>query len=254
MIKKRIWILTMFEEYFTPFRECGVLGSALRGERSVDVEFEIQTVLIRKFSPKDYKGVDDSPFGGGVGMIMRADVLKSALFEGVIKAGHYDEKNWREKLHIVCPMPRGKTWDQNYAQDFAHRVLSEKIEKDVVFICGRYEGIDERFLNAYVDEFISLGNFILTGGELATMVILDSSMRFVTGVLGNKSSACDESFFNDLLEYPLYTRPREFEGMEIPEALISGDHKKIAKFKDEERKKMTQKYRPDLWEKYEKKS
>ncbi|MCO4752955.1 MAG: hypothetical protein KC478_00665, partial [Bacteriovoracaceae bacterium] len=169
MTVKRIWILTLFPDYFAPLREYGVLGSALRNERAAsNGKFELNTVQIADFSPKGYKGVDDSPFGGGQGMIMRADVLQKALLEGVVEKGGYGSA---EDLHVVFPAPRGKTLNNDLAIDFASRVLDFSAPKDVVFICGRYEGIDERFLEKYVDEYISLGDFILTGGELAVMCV-----------------------------------------------------------------------------------
>jgi len=244
MTVKRIWILTLFPDYFAPLREYGVLGSALRNERAAsNGKFELNTVQIADFSPKGYKGVDDSPFGGGQGMIMRADVLQKALLEGVVEKGGYESA---EDLHVVFPAPRGKTLNNDLAIDFASRVLDFSAPKDVVFICGRYEGIDERFLEKYVDEYISLGDFILTGGELAVMCVLDSSMRFVQGVVGNKLSVEDESFAQGKLEHALYTRPRVFEGMNVPEAFVSGDHKKIKAFKEESSLTITKKYRPDL--------
>jgi tRNA (guanine37-N1)-methyltransferase len=248
MHKKRIWIMTMFPEYFEPLKQFGVLGSALRNERGDGSgEFELITVSISDFNPKGFKGVDDSPFGGGVGMIMRADILKQALIEGVVNQGAYNLDKIKEELHIVCPSPRGKVWCHKEAIEFSKK-LDFKNKKDIVFICGRYEGIDERFLETYVDEYISLGDYILTGGELATMTILDSAMRFAPGVLGNKMSAVDESFASGGLEYALYTRPREFEGVSVPDELLSGSHAKIEKFKKESSLKITKKYRPDLLE------
>lgn len=243
MKKKKIWILTLFPEYFEPLKEHGVLGSALRNERSEQGEFELHTVQISEFSSKGYKGVDDSPFGGGQGMIMRPDVLRDALIKGVVEKGGY---NGVEELHVVCPAPRGTPLNNEFAKDFANRVLDFQADKDVVFICGRYEGIDERFLNKYVDEYISLGDFILTGGELAVMVVLDCCMRFVKGVVGNKLSVEDESFADGKLEYALYTRPREFEGEMVPDAYISGDHKRIEKHKEDSKIEITKKFRPDL--------
>jgi len=245
--KKRIWILTLFPDYFKPLSEFGVLGAALRNERGDgSMEFELNTVSISEYSKKSFKGVDDSPFGGGVGMIMRPDVLQSALLNGVVNDGGYDSL---EDLHIVCPMPRGTVWSHEVAKDFTKRTLNSDAPKDVVFICGRYEGIDERFLEKYVDEYISLGDYILTGGELAVMVILDSAMRFVDGVLGNKQSAIEESFSDGMLEHALYTRPREFEGMTVPSAYISGDHKKIQEHKECSKQEMTKYYRQDLLKK-----
>lgn len=246
MKKKRIWILTMFPEYFTPLKECGVLGSALRNERATDKgEFELITVRISDFCKKGFKGVDDSPFGGGQGMIMRADVLENALLQGIVYE-NYNQENLKNELVVVCPLPRGKVWDHPSAVEFAQNVLSFDVNKDVVFICGRYEGIDERFLEQYVDRFISLGDYILTGGELAVMTILDSAMRFVSGVVGNKLSVEEESFASGLLEHPLYTRPREFNGKLVPEPYLSGDHKRIDELKHKQSLEMTKKYRPDL--------
>ena len=233
----------MFENYFDSFLDIGVIGQTFRGERGGDVRFEFHPVSIPKFCKKGFKGVDDSPYGGGVGMIMRADVLQQALLEGVVSAGGYKSI---DDLHIICPAPRGRTWNQSYAKEFARTHFSIDSEKDIVFICGRYEGIDERFLNHYVNEFISLGDYILTGGELATMVVLDSALRFSPGILGNKISAIEESFQNSLLEHALYTRPFEFEGQEVPSALKNGHHKEIAEFKENSAKEITKKYRPDL--------
>lgn len=242
MIKK-IWVITMFETYFDRFTDLGVVGQTFRKDRGGEIEFELIPVSLPEFSPKGFKGVDDKPFGGGVGMIMRPDVLKEALMKGVIKKGGYEDAS---DLHIVCPAPRGKTWNHDYAVSFAKDHLSTNSKKDLVFICGRYEGIDERFLENYVDEFISLGDYILTGGELAVMTILDSALRFSDGILGNKLSNVDESFAGEGLEYALYTRPQEFEGKLVPEELRSGSHKKIAEFKEDSAKAITKKFRSDL--------
>lgn len=244
---RRIWVISMFDTYFDRFLDLGILGSAFRNERS-SIEFKFIPVSLPAFSPKGFKGVDDSPFGGGVGMIMRPDVLKDALINGVVKAGGYSEENFRDQLHIVCPAPRGKAWDQEYAKEFATTHLAENSKKDLVFICGRYEGIDERFLENYVDEYISLGDYILTGGELAVMVILDSAMRFSPGVLGNKQSALEESFTDNRLEHALFTRPKSFEGKEVPEDLVKGHHKKIDEFKVQSSQDITERFRPDLLE------
>ena len=245
-MKRRIWVLTMFENYFDSFLKDGIIASAFRNERSNGVEFEFIPVAIPNYNKKGFKGVDDAPFGGGVGMIMRPDSLKSAFVEGVLKPGGYDLENFKDQIHVVCPAPRGKNWDQQYAMEFAKQNLSTDSQKDIAFICGRYEGIDERFLENYVDEYISIGNFILTGGELAVMIILDAAMRFSDGVLGNKQSAYEESFFDNKLEHALYTRPAEFEGKEVPKSLKEGNHRKISEFKIQSSIDMTNKYRPDL--------
>ena len=239
---KKIWIITLFPEYFSPLMNFGITGSALRGERGQKIE--VHTVQLRNFTPKDYKGVDDSPYGGGAGMVMRADVLKAALMDGIVGPGNYGE-NWKEKLHVVFPGPRGKTWNNEYCKNFAERFSIEKA-KDLVFICGRYEGIDERFLNLYVDEQISIGDYILTGGEIPTMAIIDSALRFFAGVLGNKESATQESFQSNLLEHPQYTRPKVFDGVEVPDILTSGHHINIAKYQRDEAMRITKLHRPDL--------
>jgi len=145
----------------------------------------------------------------------------------------------------VFPSPRGNTWDNSYCKEFAKR-FSVEDSKDLVFICGRYEGIDERFIDLYIDEQISVGDFILSGGEIPTMAIIDSFMRFFKGVLGNKESSFSESFENNLLEHSQYTRPPIFEGKEVPPVLISGHHQNIEKYKKEESIRITKLHRPDL--------
>lgn len=242
---KKIWIITLFPNYFDSLINFGITGSALRGERGSNLE--IKTIQLRNYTPKDYKGVDDAPYGGGAGMVMRADVLKEAFMKGIVEDGGYGE-NFKEKLHVVFPGPRGKTWDNSYCKEFAGR-FSSVGSKDLVFICGRYEGIDERFLNLYVDEQISLGDFIFTGGEIPTMAIIDSFMRFFSGVLGNKESAEHESFQSNMLEHPQYTRPKVFDGVSVPEILTSGNHQKIAIYQKEEGLRITKIHRPDLLEK-----
>lgn len=241
MIVRKIWILTLFPEYFKPLLDCGISGSAFRGERSDTIKFEVNFVNIRDYSQTKYKSVDDSPFGGGPGMVMRADILRDALVKGVVEP-HYTA---REDLHVIYTSPRGKVWNNKVAREFGKEVLAHP-HKDLVFICGRYEGIDERFLEKYVDDYYSIGDFVLTGGELAVMTMLDSSVRFVPGILGNKLSSEYDSFEDGLIEYPQYTKPQEFEGMQVPEILLSGHHKKIGEWQLEQKKNMTRKYRPDL--------
>lgn len=244
MNKIRIWVLTLFPEYFNPLLEFGVAASALKGERGR--EFEFHTLNLRHYSPNDYKGVDDTPYGGGAGMVMRADVLKNALVEGIAKPCGFGEENLKDHLHIIYTSPRGKKWNDALCRASAANWWGEESTKDVVFICGRYEGIDERFIELYVDQQISLGDYILTGGEVAVMTILDSALRFVPGTLGNKESAEFESFNDDLLEYPHYTKPRSFEGLEVPEVLLSGHHKNIEAYRESERMRLTKAHRPDL--------
>ena len=241
-MNKRIWILTLFPEYFKPLLECGISGAAFRGERSDNIKFEVKFVNIRDFATTKYKSVDDSPFGGGPGMVMRADILRNALVKGVQEAGNYSTLS---DLHVIYTSPRGKVWNNKVARDFGTNILSHP-DKDVVFICGRYEGVDERFLEKYVQDYYSIGDFVLTGGELAVMAILDSAVRFVPGILGNKLSSEYDSFEDGLIEYPQYTKPQEFEGMTPPEIMLSGHHKKIEEWQLEQKKIMTKKWRPDL--------
>jgi tRNA (guanine37-N1)-methyltransferase len=243
MIVKKIWILTLFPEFFDPLLKCGIAGSALRGERSEEnFKFEVHCINIRDYSTTKYKSVDDSPFGGGPGMVMRADILKDALLKGVIEAGGYQSKS---ELRVIYTSPRGIVWDNLVARNFGVNVLSDP-QKDIVFICGRYEGIDERFLEKYVDEYYSIGDFVLTGGELAVMVMLDSAVRFVPGILGNKLSSEADSFEDGMIEFPQYTKPRVFEGIEVPQVLMEGHHKKIEEWQKAEKLRLTQKHRPDL--------
>lgn len=247
-MKKNIYILTLFPEYFSPLLECGITGSALRSQRSLNLEFHVELVNIRDYSPNNYKNVDDSPYGGGPGMVLRADVLANALEEAVFKTSGKKKSDF----HIVCPSPRGEVLNHKLCREFGTQYLASD-QKDLVFICGRYEGIDERFLDYYVDQFISVGDYVLTGGELAVMTLLDASIRFVPGILGNKCSSDEDSFEDGLIECPQYTRPREFNGLTVPEVLMNGDHAKIKAYQLEEKIRMTQKFRPDLLRIYKEK-
>jgi tRNA (guanine37-N1)-methyltransferase len=242
---KRLWILTLFPEYFKPFLECGIAGSAFRGERSDGTfKFEVNFVNIRDYSTTKYKSVDDTPYGGGPGMVMRADILREALLKGVVEKGNYSSL---EELHVVYTSPRGKVWNNKVAREFGTEILAHP-SKDLVLICGRYEGIDERFLEKYVNDFYSVGDYVLTGGEIAVMVMLDSAVRFVPGILGNKLSSVQDSFEDGLIEHPQYTKPAEFEGMGVPEVLMNGHHKKIQEWQKAEKLRLTKKHRPDLLE------
>jgi len=234
---KKIWIITLFPDYFNPLIQLGIVGAALRGERGEGPSIEL--IQLRDYSGREYKGVDDSPFGGGPGMVIRADVLKRALIEGVVQKGNYGE-DFKNKLTVVFPSPRGKKWNNLEAKNFS------QLDTDLVFICGRYEGIDERFIEKYVDAEFSLGDFVLSGGEIPTMAFIDSLLRFKKGVLGNESGAGEESFEHGLLEFPQYTRPADFEGLLVPDILLSGHHKKIDEYRKSESLRITKKFRPDL--------
>lgn len=242
---KRIWIVTLFPNHFEAFLNEGIAGQAFSGKRGE--LFEVKVLNPRDYALDNHQSVDAYPYGGGAGMVMRPDVLETALLEGVIAAGAYDIEQIKEQLTIICPGPRGKTWNNSVAKEFAQNILAG--DKDVVMICARYEGIDERFLDKYVDKHFSIGDFILTGGELAAMVMLDSAVRFVPGILGNKESAQTESFQQGLLEEPMYTRPAAFGEQTVPAILTSGNHKKVEDYRAEERVRMTKIHRPDLLEK-----
>tara|TARA_Y100001970_G_scaffold12183_1_gene13936 strand:- start:1084 stop:1845 length:762 start_codon:yes stop_codon:yes gene_type:complete len=242
----KIWIISLFPDFFKAFLETGLSGRALKGERESGLS--VHLVQLRDYSSNSYKGVDDAPYGGGPGMVMRPDTLQNALIDGIVVPGGYGV-NWKEKLHVVFPGPRGRVWNQKNCQEFSQKAWGESGHgKDLVFICGRYEGIDERFIQKYVDEQLSLGDYVLTGGELAVMAIIDSAIRFKPGVLGNRESFQKESFQGGLLEHPQYTRPRVFEGLEVPSVLLSGNHKKIEEFEKLESIRITQAERPDLLE------
>ncbi len=234
--------MTLFPESFNLFKNLGVVGSALRGERGQN-KISLIDVNIRDYAPNKWKKVDDAPYGGGAGMVLRPDVLAEAFNQAILS--QYES---RDELHVVYLSPRGQTWNQKLCQKMASWLRNEN-GKDFVFICGRYEGVDERFLEHYVDEHISLGDFILSGGEIAAMAIIDSLCRLIPGVLGNQETTREESFEDDLLEYPQYTRPPVFEGKSVPEVLLSGHHQKIQEYRDSERQRLTKKYRPDLLEK-----
>jgi tRNA (guanine37-N1)-methyltransferase len=243
---RKIWILTLFPEFFKPLLDCGIAGSALRGDRSDgNFKLDVHCINIRDYSTTKYKSVDDTPYGGGPGMVMRADILRDALLKGVIEQGGYTD---RSQLRVIYTSPRGIVWDNKVARSFGTDVLGHE-SRDIVFVCGRYEGIDERFLEKYVDEYYSIGDFVLTGGELAVMLMLDSSVRFVPGILGNKLSSEHDSFEDGMIEFPQYTKPREFDGAEVPAVLVEGNHKLIEKWQSEEKLRLTRKHRPDLLKK-----
>ncbi len=226
----KITILTIFPEMFR-----SVLDSSILGRAREQGLIEVECVDIRPFSDRKHKNTDDYPFGGGAGMVMLAqpimDAMKSVCGE--------DFKGRR-----IFMGPRGTTLTTRKARQLAR-------EEHLVLLCGHYEGVDQRALDACIDEEISIGDYILTGGELAAMVLTDCVARFIPGVLGSGESAEEESFSDGLLEYPQYTRPRELKGMEVPEVLLSGDHARIRQWRRQESLRVTKRFRPDLLEKAE---
>ena len=206
--------------------------------RAIDAGLlEINAVNIRDYSTNKHMKVDDYPYGGGAGLVMQP--------EPVYRAYENLTKDMKKKPRVVYLTPQGTTFHQEMAKELAK-------EEELVFLCGHYEGIDERVLEEIVTDYVSIGDYVLTGGELPAMVMIDSISRLVPGVLHNDDSAGDESFENGLLEYPQYTRPPVFLDKEVPEVLLSGHHENIRKWRHEQSVKRTKERRPDLWEAYEK--
>lgn len=218
----RIDILTLFPEMFVPLKE-SIIGRAVKGGK-----LEINIVNIRDYSTDKHKKCDDYPFGGGAGMVMMPQPIASAIND--IDPNH-------EALRIYTS-PKGKVFNQNMGRELANK-------DRILILCGHYEGVDERVLELFIDQEVSIGDFVLTGGELPAMVITDCVARFIDGVLSGDSLK-DESFTGGLLEYPQYTRPQEFMGLTVPEVLVSGDHAKVDKWRYDKAVEITKKLRPDL--------
>jgi len=227
----RIDILTLFPDMFAP-----VLGTSIPKRAAEKGLVEYHLTNIRDFSTDDYHSVDDKPFGGGPGMVMMAQVA----FDAVEAAEKQDP---RPATRILLT-PQGRPFDQSIAEDLA------KHER-LLLIAGHYEGFDERIIEGLRPMELSIGDYVLSGGELAAMVVIDAIVRLLPGALGAQDGAADESFADGLLEYPQYTRPREFRDMKVPDVLLSGNHKVIAAWRLEQRKLRTQQRRPDLWKHYE---
>ena len=224
----RIDILTLFPEMF-----CGVLNTSILSRAAEHGILEFHTHNIRDWSENKHKNTDDYPFGGGAGMVMTAQPIFSAM-ESVL-AG--------ETARRILLTPRGRMLTPELARELSK-------EERLVLLCGHYEGIDER-VNTIIDDEISIGDYVLTGGELPAMVLIDCLSRFIPGVLGSSESAEDESFGDGLLEYPQYTRPAEFRGMKVPEVLLNGHHARIMEWRRQESLKKTLAMRPDLLERAE---
>lgn len=224
-------VLTLFPEIFDGFKSSSIIGRAVE-----DGIIDIQAVQIRDYSKDSHKKVDHPPFGGGAGMVMAVQPLDDALQMTKKRSEN------PEDIHVVYLSPRGKLL--NYEKC---RQLAKKME--IVLVCGRYEGVDQRFVDM-VDEEISIGDYVMTGGEIAAMVVMDSVGRLIDGVLGNHESLADESFAGDLLEYPQYTRPMDYKGMRVPDILLSGHHENIHKWRFEQSVEVTKQQRPDIYRKY----
>ncbi len=225
----QVKIFTLYPDFFPGILSKGIYGRAI--EKSL---WNLDVINIRDYAKDKHKTVDDTPYGGGEGMVLKPDVVAKAL-----------DQNLKKNEKIIYLTPKGKTFDQNKAKKFLK-------EKKINILCGHFEGIDQRVIESRGIEEISIGDYILSGGETAAYVILDSILRLVPGVLGNENSYKDESFENGLLEYPQYTKPQIWEKTPVPEVLLSGDHSKIKDWRLSQSEAITRHRRPDLWQKYKK--
>ena len=225
----QVKIFTLYPDFFPGILSKGIYGRAI--EKSL---WNLDVINIRDYAKDKHKTVDDTPYGGGEGMVLKPDVVAKAL-----------DQNLKKNEKIIYLTPKGKTFDQNKAKKFLN-------EKKINILCGHFEGIDQRVIESRGIEEISIGDYILSGGETAAYVILDSILRLVPGVLGNENSYKDESFENGLLEYPQYTKQQIWEKTPVPEVLLSGDHSKIKDWRLSQSEAITRHRRPDLWQKYKK--
>ena len=222
-------IFTLYPEFFP-----GPLGKGLYGKALAEKIWKLETVNIRDYATDKHKTVDDTTYGGGSGMLIKPDVLANSL-----------DKNINSKEKIIYLSPRGKLFNQKLAKELSK-------EKTVNLICGHFEGVDQRVIESRNIEEVSIGDFILSGGESAAFVMLDAIIRLLPGVLGNETSVEEESFENGLLEYPQFTKPQIWEEKTVPDVLLSGDHAKIKDWRLSQSEAITRDRRPDLWQKYKK--
>ena len=222
-------VFTLYPEVFP-----GPLAKGLYGKALSDKLWNLSVINIRDSATDKHKTVDDTPYGGGTGMLLKADVLAKSL-----------DKKVKKGERVFYLTPKGKKFDQKLAHDLSK-------EKSISLICGHFEGVDERVLTTRNIEEISIGDYVLSGGEAAALVVLDSILRLLPGVLGNDKSSVDETFENGLLEYPQYTKPQIWEEKSVPDVLLSGDHNKIKDWRLSQSEAITRDRRPDLWQKYKK--
>jgi len=222
-------VFTLYPELFP-----GPLGSGLYKKALEKKLWSLEVINIRDYALDKHKTVDDTPFGGGSGMVMRADVIANSLDKNILNKNE----------SIIYLTPKGKKFDQIYARKL--------VRKNINIICGHFEGVDQRLLETRNIEEISIGDFILSGGEIGAFTLIDSVVRLIPGVLGNPNSLAEESFENHLLEYPQYTKPQKWEEKEVPKVLLTGDHKKIKDWCLDQSRDITRRRRPDLWKKYKK--
>ena len=225
----KVRVFTLYPEMFP-----GPLASGLYKKALEKKIWSLEVVNIRDYATDKHKTVDDTPFGGGSGMVMKADVLANSLDKNIIN----------NKEPVIYLSPKGKKFDQIYAKKI--------LDKNINIICGHFEGVDQRILETRNIEEVSIGDLILSGGEIGALVIIDTVVRLLPGVLGNPNSLSEETFEKNLLEYPQYTKPQKWEGKEIPSILLTGDHEKIKDWRLVQSEDITRRRRPDLWEKYNK--
>lgn len=226
-------VITLFPEMFP-----GVLGGSLTGKALKDGLWALETIQLRNYGIGKHKDVDSPPAGGGAGMVLKPDVVAAAL-EEARRGTPMDPDVWP----VVYLSPRGRPFTQKMAQKFSQA-------KGVTLLCGRFEGVDERVLQEYQFTEVSIGDFILTGGEIAAQALIDATVRLIPQVLGNAASTDEESFSNDLLEHPQFTKPADWKGRKIPEVLLSGHHANVDKWRKEQSEELTKQRRPDLWRRY----
>ena len=222
-------VFTLYPELFPGPLSAGLYKKAL--EKKL---WSLEVINIRDYALDKHKTVDDTPFGGGSGMVMRADVIANSI-----------DKNVSDKKEpIIYLSPKGKKFDQNYVKKI--------MNKNINIICGHFEGVDQRLLETRNIEEVSIGDFVLSGGEIGAFIIIDTIVRLIPGVLGNPNSLAEETFERNLLEYPQYTKPQKWEKKKVPDVLLSGDHAKIKDWRLTQSEDITRRRRPDLWERYKK--
>ena len=224
-----VYIITPFPDSIKTLIDNNIANQGLKkGHLSIEI------VNLRDFTTDNYKKIDDEPYGGGSGMVMMCEPLFGAIEYCISKS--------EKKPKIIFPSPKGKVLNQSLSSNLS-------TESSLIFICGHYKGVDERVIEKYVDYEISIGDFIISNGELSTMIIFDSIVRLVPGVLNDINSALTDSFVDDLLDAPYFTRPSEIDGLKVPDVLLSGDHKAIEKWRNDKKLELTKERRPDLLEK-----